>query len=165
MEKNENKGFNIIELLVTLAVAATLASLAIPSFRWMVQNNRVVTTTNSLVSALQIARSEAIKQGVEIDVVSRTGDWQAGWRVGLDLNDDGDFDDADEAVLQSWDALAEGVTVSMADPAVHYRPNGRADSAAVFVVSPQDCPSGQLLQRQVGVALTGQVNSVPVACP
>ncbi|MGF1546144.1 MAG: GspH/FimT family pseudopilin [Thiotrichales bacterium] len=163
--KNKNRGFNVIELIVTLGIASTLMSLAIPSYRWMVQNNRVVATTNTLVTAIQMARSEAIKQGVELQLVARDGDWNAGWDIGIDLDGDGSFDGDGESILQGWDGPGDGLALSMAANRVSIRANGRARDAAAFVVTPHECTSGQNLQRQVNVATSGQVATVAVACP
>ncbi|MGF1642085.1 MAG: GspH/FimT family pseudopilin [Thiotrichales bacterium] len=163
--KNKNKGFNVIELIATLAIASTLMSMAIPSYRWMVQNNRVVTTTNSLVTSIQMARSEAIKQGVELNLVARDGDWNAGWDLGIDLDDDGEFDGDGEILLQGFDGPGDGITLAMAENQVTIRANGRVRDAAAFVVTPQDCASGKDMQRQINLAPSGQVVTLPVACP
>jgi type IV fimbrial biogenesis protein FimT len=55
-----NRGFSLIELMVTVGLAAILFAFAIPSFRSVMANNRLVTQTNDMVGALQVARSEAI---------------------------------------------------------------------------------------------------------
>jgi type IV fimbrial biogenesis protein FimT len=55
-------GFTLVELMVTLAVAVVLITIAVPSFKHMMASSRLTTTANSLVGALNLARMEAIKR-------------------------------------------------------------------------------------------------------
>lgn len=52
----------MVELMVTLAVAAVLLGIAVPSFRDMLERNRVAAQSNELLGGLQAARSEAIRK-------------------------------------------------------------------------------------------------------
>ena len=56
-------GLTLIELMVTLAVAAILITVAVPGFGSLVAEQRLVTTTNQFVTALHLTRSEAVKRG------------------------------------------------------------------------------------------------------
>jgi type IV fimbrial biogenesis protein FimT len=60
------RGFTIVELMVTVCLAAILFGFAIPSFRRMIVNNRLVTQTNDLIGAINYARSEAITQNTSV---------------------------------------------------------------------------------------------------
>src|SRR5689334_185 len=51
-------GFTLVELMVTVAVLAIMAGLAVPSFQATVNANRLTGSTNELVNALQTARME-----------------------------------------------------------------------------------------------------------
>jgi type IV fimbrial biogenesis protein FimT len=54
-------GFSLIELLITVAVAAVLLAMAAPSFRALTVSNALTTAANDMVGALNLARMEAIK--------------------------------------------------------------------------------------------------------
>ncbi|MEO8837619.1 MAG: GspH/FimT family pseudopilin [Herbaspirillum sp.] len=54
-------GFTLIELMVTLAVAAVLMAVAAPSFRNITISNKLTTTANDVVGAINVARMEAIR--------------------------------------------------------------------------------------------------------
>jgi type IV fimbrial biogenesis protein FimT len=79
--KAGNKGFTIIELLVVVAVVAISLTIALPSFQAFVLNGRISTETNNLVSALNIARSEAVKRGARVSISAVGGNWNNGWEV------------------------------------------------------------------------------------
>lgn len=78
---------------MTLAVAAILVTMAVPSFSVFVKNNRLITQTNDFVTSLNLARSEAIRRGGRVtmckssDQVScaGSGNWNIGWIVFADV--------------------------------------------------------------------------------
>lgn len=86
----------MIELMITLMIAAIILSQAVPSFIEMTQNNRIVTQANDLVTSLNAARSEAVKRGTRITVCksndnascAATGGWHQGWIIFVDTNND-----------------------------------------------------------------------------
>lgn len=74
-------GFTLIELVVTIAVAAILMAVAIPSFRGTLQNNRMTTQANEFVTAFNMARSEAIRRAQNVIICAPSVNWQNGAEV------------------------------------------------------------------------------------
>lgn len=56
------RGFTLIELMVTVTVAAILISVAIPFFRDIIISSRLNTISLEIADALALARSESIKR-------------------------------------------------------------------------------------------------------
>jgi len=56
------RGFTLIELMVTVAVAAILLMVAVPSFKNMMLSNRLTAAANEMVGSINTARMEAIKR-------------------------------------------------------------------------------------------------------
>lgn len=90
------RGFTLIELVVTLSVAAILVSIAVPNLRTAIQNGRITTQVNDLIADLSYARSEAIKRRENVVTCQSTngtsctgGNWKDGRLVFVDTNKDG----------------------------------------------------------------------------
>jgi len=58
-----SSGFTMIEMLMTIAIATIVMMLAVPSFRYVTNSNRIAGEINGLLGDLQFARAEAIKEG------------------------------------------------------------------------------------------------------
>ena len=86
MKKNSQNqtGFTLIELMVTVVVLVIVMMIGVPSILQLKRNNQLVTNTNSIVTALNFAKSEAVKQGLPVRVqqlVVGEWDWPKGWNV------------------------------------------------------------------------------------
>jgi type IV fimbrial biogenesis protein FimT len=65
-------GFSLVELMVTVTVATVLLVIAIPSFRNLMLSNRLSTTANEMVRALNLAKLEAIKRNTNVQFCSNS---------------------------------------------------------------------------------------------
>lgn len=116
---NRRNGFTLIELIVTMAIAAVVLSIAVPSYQTSIQNNRKTTSINSLATSLQLARSTAISRRVTVTVCKSnditnavptcrngggSGDWSQGWMIFTNANNNTSIDGAD-TLLRVQDAL------------------------------------------------------------
>ena len=111
----KKSGFTLIELIVTISIVSILASIAIPSFTGMIKSNRISAGTNELVSALFLARSEALKRSnpvsicTSIDQATCSGgtDFAKGWVIFLDCDDDGVMDLGANSVACDSDGVTD----------------------------------------------------------
>jgi type IV fimbrial biogenesis protein FimT len=68
MNKRNHKGFTLIELMTTLLVAGVVLGVGIPAFTQFIATNQMAAGVNDLVSALHLARTEAIKRRVNVTI-------------------------------------------------------------------------------------------------
>ena len=105
-------GFSLIEMAVTLSIAAILLTVAVPSFRSLIQQQRMTTTVNEFFAALNLARSEAIQRGTRVDLVPAGDgtDWAKGWIVFIDKNND-QKPQAGEQIIYSHSSAPDGLII------------------------------------------------------
>lgn len=135
----EGRGFTLVELLVGLAVAAILLAMAIPGYAFLANASRLATTTNDLMTAVHLARSEAVKRGMRVTVCKSGGsatacngaaDWQQGWIVFVDGGTRGAVD-AGDVVLWVRDGGSPYATIASTNynRYISYLSNGRSQGS------------------------------------
>ncbi len=163
-------GFTLVELMVTVVVAAILLGIGVPSFRTLMANNRATTQANALFSALNYARSEAIARAGTVTVCPKNSNvvtdticggnakWVNGWHVFTDAGVVGTFDGTD-TVLKHWDSLPGTPTITTTEAYIGFGSNGAKNSTStgnVTVVMSESGTGGDA-SRCVRVAEMGAV--------
>jgi len=166
------RGFTLVELMITLVIAAILLTLGVPSFTNLTKNNRLVTDANLFVASINIARSEAVKRRRNASVcVSTTyagnpptctggSDWSNGWVVWVDNDSDGAID-ADE-VVTVYEPLDTGVSfTSTGKSSFTYSPNGLVDGLDSLTLC--DDRTGET-GRSIDISATGRPAISNIVC-
>lgn len=81
------RGFTLVELLITLAIAAILLMAGVPSFQSTIVTNRLATASNGLLEGLNLAKSEAIRRNGSVRFCLNTEalTWKVSTMSGTDL--------------------------------------------------------------------------------
>lgn len=127
------RGFTLIELMITLIIAAVVLAFGVPSFESFIRKGRLTSETNNLIADLQFARSEAIKRGIRVTVChsadqascgGTAGIFDSGWIVFVDRGDEGIVDAGTDEILR----------VSTGLPSISSRAIGTVPAAATDLV-------------------------------
>jgi len=125
--RKSQPGFTLMELLVTIALVAIFAVIAVPSYRALTADNQIVGALNDFANALGAARAEAVARGQTV-VVCPSNDpyatppscnttangpqeWNQGWISFVDANSNGKLDSG-ETVLRVHGPVGNGVTLT-----------------------------------------------------
>jgi len=129
--RNQQQGLTLPELLVSLTIVATLTAGAVSLLHGLIQENRMVAEVNLFVTALQLARNEAVKHGRRVvlcpskDQVNcgNSSAWSYGWML---FASDNREREADEALLHAGNPLSAGIILQASNyrKRIMYQPDG-----------------------------------------
>ncbi|MQP76910.1 prepilin-type N-terminal cleavage/methylation domain-containing protein [Stenotrophomonas sp. MYb238] len=154
---SKGAGFTLIELMVTVAVLAIIATIAVPAMQGLIAANRLSAASTELVTALQLARSEAIRRNAPVMVCAsddgtnceNSTEWSRWIVTGTD-NATGNA----EVIRDS--AVTGDMQVAGPAAGIRFRPTGLLDAqAAVTLCLPVSNPSSN--QRVVTMMVGGGV--------
>jgi prepilin-type N-terminal cleavage/methylation domain-containing protein len=183
----KQKGFSLLELMVALAVAAIMSTVAVPALRSFIQNSNALAQANELVTALNYSRSEAVKRRMPVvmcafntaqnSCATSSVPWdENGWMVFADRDrdsaydaDDGDgvLEDGEDALLKEWKDIKD-VDVTSGVFSLSYLQSGTLSGISTIglKVSADDSSDAN---RCVRILNTGWVERIKMAsgvtCP
>jgi type IV fimbrial biogenesis protein FimT len=105
MKKPNQKGFSLLELMVTLSIVAIVMAIAVPNMSQFIKNDRLTSYTNALISDLMLGRGKAVQRNQPVIVCASDdqatctgGDFKNGWIVAVDIDNDGTVGNADDLI-------------------------------------------------------------------
>ena len=163
------RAFSLYDLLVTLTVFSTVTAIAVPAFQQLTSSQRIASAVNTLITALHLARSEAIKRREEVVLcpssdgrACRNGSaggtaWEDGYLLYIDRDGNHEFD-TDETTVHLF-GTSEGLHIRSTARRDHvtYQPNGMASGTNLtFTICDKN---GRSAPRAVIVSNTGRPRS------
>ncbi len=154
MPTGQQRGFTLVEMMMTIAVFVVLTIIAVPYLGTFIQSQRVKNAAMDISSSVMFARSEAIKRNAQIDIVANAGGWAAGWQV-----------QSAGTSLRSYDAYSDlSVAAKHGSTELSFGGDGRmVTNAESFQVQPTEANSKQA-PLCVAVGTSGHVTTTGGQC-
>lgn len=160
-----DRGLTLIELLVTLAVLAVTLVMGAPSLQRLVHGNQLRAEAGRLVTAINLARSEAIIRNLPVSVCpSRmaatgsstcSGDYTGGWIVFSNRDLDREVDADTDEVIRAFESIPSGYTLTnragtrSVSELITYLPDGSSRRNRTLLV----CAPGERGNRSWSIVL------------
>jgi type IV fimbrial biogenesis protein FimT len=159
-----NKGFTLVELIITLTIAGILMAIAAPAMYTFVSSSRLTTQINDLIVDMSLTKSEAIKRNTTTGICVTTDgmscaagtSWVSGWRVYYI-----DPVTSADVTVKRHEALSGSNTLTAPANALIYASNGMVSSGTgLFTL----CDSKSGKSRVLDVSPTGRPSLSEGSC-
>jgi len=126
-----SRGFTLLEIMVTFTIIALLLVIGVPSMGEFVADQRVRTVASDITSEIALARAKAIETSRRVYMQKLGVNWNNGWRLYADINDNGVYDAGVDLELKRFDGFSSGTIYACTSPAaaflnqIIFRPDGR----------------------------------------
>ena len=140
-----NVGISIVELVVSLAIVAILATTGVPAFSSFIQSNRLNESSFDMLATINLARTEAVKRRTRV-LLCRSADptlptpscggsantWTTGWLVFASGDSNSTYEAGTDTLLGIGLVDSSNVTVitnSTSDNNLEYNSDGTTNES------------------------------------
>jgi len=149
--RDRNKGFTLVELMVTISVLAIMLSFAIPAFTSSINRAKADTEIGDLYRAFNYARLEAINRATNVRITPSTANT---WTSSLNIQTV-TAGVVNLPAIRVVPAMAASAVIAAGPPAyIEFNNLGALSSPAVAVAIAY---TRGTLARSIGVCLTGRL--------
>ena len=126
-----SRGFTLLEIMVTFTIIALLLVIGVPAMGEFVADQRVRTVASDITSEIALARAKAIETSRRVYMEKLGLNWNNGWRLYADNNDNGVYDAGVDLELKRFEGFSSGSIYVCTFPVgaflnqIAFRPDGR----------------------------------------
>jgi type IV fimbrial biogenesis protein FimT len=181
--REPSSGLTLIEVMIVLVVLATTLSLGTPLMQKLLHANRLRAETSRFLSALNLARSEAVMRNLPVSICPSamavtgrpecTGTYAGGWIVFANADRDRIVDPGIDEVLRVYESLPADYTLTnrggkrAAFELINYLPDGSSHSNRTLLFCTPSRAAMQSLSIVINIVgrarLVGEWGQCPLA--
>ena len=166
-------GLTIVEIMITLAIAAVLLGIGLPAFNGFIEQRTLTTQVNGFLLSVQYSRSEATRQGsnvsmIALDASDDADEWGPGWCIAVGNPPPANCPAAGAATsLRRFDAMAPNTLTGEGalDTVDRLTFNSRGLLVGAVGGALDLCGVAGGNGRRISLAATGRASSSEVVCP
>ena len=174
--RDRDAGFTLIELIITMAVLAICAGVALPSLRSFMEQQRTLAAISSLTSHMALARMAAVTRNQRTVLCpSRNGnsceagtDWSTGWMLFLDEDGNRLPDSGDEVLRMDLEPTSRHLRVvsTVGRQQLRYLPDGSSagSNLTISICNKAGDVLGRVIVNNMGRPRSERPKA-PTSCP
>jgi type IV fimbrial biogenesis protein FimT len=161
-------GVTLVELMTTVSLVSILMAIAVPSYKYVTNANRLAGEVNALLGDMQFARGEAIKEGQTVVICSSADGatcsgnptWKTGWIVFSDPNTNAAVD-AGETVWRVKNAFSgsDSFNADNTISAVSFNREGFAPVGNIVTITLHDSTADSKWTRCLKINIVGMLTT------
>ncbi len=154
-----DQGFTLVELIITIAIAAILLSIVVPSFANLIESSKTRATRDALVSSIYSAKEKAQSEGffvylcptIDGSTCTNATDWGNHWLVYEDKDASLDLSNGD-IIIAHLTSKTDSMKSNVAQ--VRFSPTGHATANTFQICSNLD----NSVVYQIQLSVMGRVS-------